>query len=207
VFLAALVIFTVASALCGLAQNFGELVGFRVLQGAGGAMLTPAGMAMLHRTFPPADRVRASRILTVPTALAPALGPVVGGALVTAGSWRWVFYVNLPVGIGGLIFGAVFLPEHREQGAGRFDVPGFLLAGAGLGMLMYALSEGPSHGWSSPLIISTGLAGLILLAVLVWTEIRTRQHMIRLRLLTDRLFASTTTVLFIGVMAFLGSLY
>src|SRR5215470_16596753 len=207
VFLAALATFTLASALCGQAQNFGELVGFRILQGAGGGMLTPTGMAMLYRTFPPEERVRASRILTVPTALAPALGPVVGGVLVTAASWRWVFYVNVPIGILGFVFGAVFLPEHREAGAGRFDLPGFLLAGAGLGTLMYALSEGPSHGWTSPLIISSGLAGIVLLAALVRVESRARQPMIHLRLLADRLFASTTAVLFIGVMAFLGSLY
>jgi EmrB/QacA subfamily drug resistance transporter len=196
-----------ASALCGLAQNFGELVGFRILQGAGGGMLTPTGMAMLYRTYPPAERVRASRILTVPTAFAPALGPVVGGLLVTAASWRWVFYVNVPIGVLGFIVGVVFLPEHREAGAGRFDLRGFVLSGAGLGTLMYALSEGPSHGWGSPLITSTGLTGVVLLAVLVRVESRTQQPMIHLRLLADRLFASTTTVLFIGVMAFLGSLY
>jgi MFS family permease len=153
VFLAALAIFTIASALCGLAGSFAELVGFRVLQGVGGGMLTPTGMAMLYRTFPPAERVRASRILTVPTALAPALGPVVGGLLVTAASWRWVFYVNVPIGVAGFAFGAV------------------------------------------------------LLAVLVGVESRTRQPLLHLRLLADRLFASTTAVLFIGVMAFLGSLY
>jgi EmrB/QacA subfamily drug resistance transporter len=207
VFLAALVIFTVASALCGLAQDFGELVGSRILQGIGGGMLTPTGMAMLYRTFPPAERVRASRILTVPTALAPALGPVVGGFLVTAASWRWVFYVNVPIGVAGFVFGALFLPEHREAGAGRFDLPGFVLSGAGLGALMYALSEGPSHGWGSPLIVSIGLAGIVLLAVLVRVELRTAQPMIHLRLLGDRLFASSTAVLFAGVMAFLGSLY
>jgi EmrB/QacA subfamily drug resistance transporter len=207
VFLAALAIFTLASALCGLAASFGELVGFRVLQGAGGGMLTPTGMAMLYRTFPPEERVRASRILTVPTALAPALGPVVGGLLVTAASWRWVFYVNVPIGVLGFAFGAVFLPEHREAGPGRFDLPGFVLSGAGLGTLMYALSEGPSHGWSSPLITSTGLAGIVLLAVLAWVETRTPEPMIHLRLLADRLFASASAVLFFGVMAFLGSLY
>jgi EmrB/QacA subfamily drug resistance transporter len=207
VFLAALAVFTIASALCGLAGSFAELVGFRILQGIGGGMLTPTGMAMLYRTFPPAERVRASRILTVPTALAPALGPVVGGLLVTAASWRWVFYVNVPIGVAGFAFGVVFLPEHREAGTGRFDLPGFALAGAGLGALMYALSEGPSHGWSSPLIVSTGLAGAVLLAVLIGVESRTRQPLLHLRLLADRLFASTTAVLFIGVMAFLGSLY
>ena len=154
-----------------------------------------------------AERVRASRILTVPTALAPALGPVVGGILVTAASWQWVFYVNVPIGVAGFAFGALFLPEHRETGVGRFDRPGFLLSGAGLGTLMYALSEGPYRGWTSPLIIWTGLAGIVLLALLVKVETRTAQPMIRLRLLADRLFASATAVLFTGVMAFLGSLY
>ena len=181
VFLAALAIFTLASALCGLAQNFGELVGFRILQGVGGGMLTPTGMAMLYRTFPPAERVRASRILTIPTGFAPALGPVVGGILVTAASWRWVFYVNVPIGVLGFVFGAVFLPEHRETGAGRFDLPGFLLAGAGLGTLMYALSEGPSHGWTSPLIVSLGLAGIVLLAALVRGTRRARSVRISTR--------------------------
>ena len=207
IFLAALAIFTLASALCGLAQSFGELVAFRILQGVGGGMLTPTGMAMLYRAYPPDERVRASQILTAPTALAPALGPVVGGILVTALSWRWVFYVNVPIGVAGFVFGALFLPEHRETGAGRFDLAGFLLASAGLCTLMYALSEGPSQGWSSPLILSLGVAGIVLLAGLVWWERRAPSPLIRLRLLTDRLFASSTAVMFTGIMAFLGSLY
>jgi EmrB/QacA subfamily drug resistance transporter len=207
IFLVALAIFTLASALCGLAQSFGELVAFRILQGIGGGMLTPTGMAMLYRTFAQDERIRVSRILTIPTGLAPALGPVVGGILVTAASWRWVFYVNVPIGVAGFAFGAAFLPEHREAGAGRFDRPGFLLAGAGLGALMFALSEGPYRGWTSPLIVSLGLAGIILLAGLVWTERRTPQPIVRLRLFADRLFASTTAVMFTGMMAFLGSLY
>ena len=98
VFLLALVLFTGASALCGTAHNLAQLVIYRILQGTGGGMLTPVGMAMLFRTFPPADRARASRILVVPTALAPAAGPVIGGLLVTDVSWRWVFYVNIPSG-------------------------------------------------------------------------------------------------------------
>jgi EmrB/QacA subfamily drug resistance transporter len=109
VLLAATVIFTLASALCGAAQTFDQLVIFRVLQGVGGGMLTPVGMAMLFRAFPPEDRVRASSILTTPTALAPAIGPVLGGVLVTTLSWRWVFYVNLPIGAFALVFGLVYL--------------------------------------------------------------------------------------------------
>src|SRR6201996_1857695 len=97
--LSAIVIFTTASALCGIASNLGELVVFRVLQGVGGGMLAPVGMAMLYRAFPPEERIRASSILVVPTALAPALGPVLGGLLVTDISWRWVFFVNVPIGL------------------------------------------------------------------------------------------------------------
>jgi EmrB/QacA subfamily drug resistance transporter len=207
VFLIALAIFTCASALCGLSQNLPQLVFFRILQGAGGGMLTPVGMAMLFRTFPPAERVRASRILIVPTAFAPALGPVLGGLLVTDASWRWVFYVNLPIGIAAITFGSLFLREHREPAAGSFDAGGFALAGAGLGAVMYALSEGPSKGWTSPLILGLGLVGAGLLAALVHHELRTPEPMIDLRLVSNRLFRSTTAVIFVTTAAFLGTLY
>src|SRR6202451_1207959 len=99
VLLTAIVVFTAASALCGLASSLDELVAFRILQGAAGSMLRPVGMAMLSRAYPPAERIRAAAILTVPTTLAPALGPVLGGLLVTEESWRWVVYVNVPRGV------------------------------------------------------------------------------------------------------------
>ncbi|HVW81937.1 MAG TPA: MDR family MFS transporter [Mycobacteriales bacterium] len=205
--LTAIVIFTGASALCGLSQNLTQLVIFRVLQGVGGGMLTPTGMALLYRTFPPAERVRASRILIVPTAFAPAIGPVLGGLLVTDVSWRWVFFVNLPIGVAALAFGVLFLHEHRQPDAGRFDLGGFLLAGTGLPALMYALSEGPSRGWGSPVIVGLGIAGVVLLALLVRYELGQAHPMIDLRLIGNRLFRSSTIVLFIGMAAFLGTLY
>jgi EmrB/QacA subfamily drug resistance transporter len=207
VLLTALLIFTVASALCGLSQSLTELVIFRILQGVGGGMLTPVGMAMLFRTFPPAERVRASRILIVPTAFAPALGPVVGGLLVTDVSWRWVFYVNVPIGLVAIIFGMLFLHENREPEPGRFDRGGFALAGTGLPALMYALSEGPSRGWSSPLIIGTGVAGVLLLTALVRYELRVEDPMIDLRLIKNRLFRATSIVIFVMTAGFLGTLY
>jgi EmrB/QacA subfamily drug resistance transporter len=205
--LLAIVIFTGASALCGLSQSLTQLVIFRILQGVGGGMLTPIGMAMLFRTFPPAERVRASRILIVPTAFAPALGPVIGGLLVTDVSWRWVFYVNLPIGVAAVIFGFLFLEDVREPDPGRFDIGGFLLAGGGLAGLMYALSEGPSRGWTSPAIMGLGLAGVVLLAVMVRYELAHSQPMIDLRLVANALFRTTTIVLMIGMAAFLGTLY
>ena len=150
VMLAAIVVFTLASALCGLASSLGELVAFRILQGVGGGMLAPVGMAMLFRAFPPEERIRASSILTVPTTLAPALGPVLGGLLVTDLSWRWVFYVNVPLGIAAFLFGVFFLESAPQAKPGRFDLPGFLLSGIGLGALMYGISEGPNRGWHTP---------------------------------------------------------
>jgi EmrB/QacA subfamily drug resistance transporter len=155
VLLFAIAVFTLASALCGLADSLPQLVFFRVIQGVGGGMLTPVGMAMLFRTFPPEERVRASSILTVPTAVAPALGPVLGGLLVTELSWRWVFFVNLPIGILAFAFGLVFLGEQRQPHPGRFDLPGFLLSGIGFASLMFGVSEGPDRGWGSPEIITS----------------------------------------------------
>ena len=207
VLLSALVVFTGASALCGAAQSLGELVAFRVLQGVGGGMLAPVGLAMLFRVYPPAERVRAARILIVPTALSPAIGPVVGGLLVTNLSWRWAFYVNVPIGIAGLLFGLLFLREQERHDPGRFDTPGFLLSGAGLGSLMFALSEGPAQGWTSPGIIVAAVAGIVLLAVMVRVELRTKQPMLDLSLLANRLFRTTTGAFIVDTAAFLGSLF
>ena len=207
VLLGSIIVFTVASALCGLAQNLGELVGFRILQGVGGGMMVPVGMALLYRTFPPAERVRASSILVVPTALAPALGPVLGGLFVTELSWRWVFYVNLPIGIAAWVFGMLFLQPHHSQGAGRLDVVGFVLSGAGLGLLMYGISEGPFKGWGQPVIVSTIAAGVALLVAMVVVELRHTDPLIDLRLFGDSLFRNSNIVLGLGSISFLGVLF
>jgi len=207
VLLSAIVVFTVGSVLCGLAQNLSELVFFRVIQGAGGGMLAPVGMAMLFRVFPPAERIRAASILTVGTTLAPAIGPVLGGLLVTDLTWRWVFFVNLPIGIAAVTFGALFLERSQPQAAGVFDIPGFALGGAGLGLLMYGVSEGPLKDWSSPIVISTCVAGFLLLVALVVVELRTAHPMMDLRLLSGRLFRSSSGVIFLSSAGFLGTLY
>ncbi len=134
-------------------------------------MLAPVGLAMLFRAFPPEERVRAASILTIPTVVAPALGPVLGGLLVTELSWRWVFFVNLPIGIGAIIFGLLFLRHSVESQPGRFDLPGFLLAGFGLALLMFGISEGPTHGWGSPSVLGTIIAGASLLVVMTIVEL------------------------------------
>jgi EmrB/QacA subfamily drug resistance transporter len=207
VLLAAIAVFTVASALCGLASSLGELVAFRILQGAGGGMLAPVGMAMLYRAFPPAERLRAAAILTVPTTLAPALGPVLGGLLVTELSWRWVFYVNLPLGVATFTFGLLFLQQQKQDRPGRFDLAGFLLSGVGLGLLMYGVSEGPNLGWRRPDVLATIAAGVVLLVAMVVVELRSPAPMVDLRLLKNRLFGLGNGVIVLASIAFLGTLY
>lgn len=206
-FLFALAVFTIASALCGQATSLNELIAFRVLQGVGGGMLTPVGTAMLFRAFPPEERAKASTVLIMPTVLAPALGPIVGGWLVTDVSWRWIFYVNLPFGVIGFLIGALLLKEHREATAGRFDLPGFVLSGAGLALVLFALSKGPEKGWGSALVLGCGAVGLAMFALLIWVELRVPQPMLALRLYRERMFRNANIVLTFTYGSFAGILF
>ena len=203
----ALVVFTIGSALCGLAWSADSLIAFRVLQGVGGGMMTPVGTAMLFRAYPPAERARAAAIVTVPTAIAPALGPVLGGWLVDNASWRWIFYVNVPVGLATLVFALLFLREHKEPDAGRFDVWGFLCSGGGLALVLYALSQAPAHGWTSTAVVVSGLAGVVLFGVLVVLELSRPDPILHLRLLGDRIFRSANLTMFMVYAMMLGVLF
>jgi EmrB/QacA subfamily drug resistance transporter len=207
VFLAALALFTVASLLCGTAQSLDQLSLYRIVQGAGGGMLTPVGMTMLFRAFPQEERMRATRVLMLPTAVAPALGPVLGGWLVDTFSWHWVFIVNVPIGVAAMAFGVLFLPDFRSERAGRFDAAGFLLAAVGFGLVMYALAEGADQGWGSPRIVFSALTGVAAVAALVLVELRIQDPMLDLRLFKDRLFRTTNLVSLVSGAAFLGMLY
>jgi EmrB/QacA subfamily drug resistance transporter len=207
VLLGAIGLFTAASALCGVATSLPELVAFRAVQGAGGGLLIPVGMAMMFRTYPPAERIRANRLLIVPTLLAPALGPVIGGVLVDGLSWRWIFYINLPVGVAALIFGALFLPHGSEHPPGPFDLPGFLLAGTGFPLFMFALSTGATSGWGAAPVLATGVAGLVLLALFVIVELRAAAPMLRLRIYANRLFRATNLQLTFAGAGFVGTLF
>jgi EmrB/QacA subfamily drug resistance transporter len=207
IFLTALALFVGASALCGQAQSLEQLVAFRVLQGAGGGLLTPVGMAMLYRTFPPQERIAVGRILMFATILGPASGPILGGFLIERLTWRWAFYVNIPVGLVAFAIGFLFLREHRESAPGRFDLPGLVLGGAGLGLVMYALSEGPQRGWTSPDIAGSAIAGVLLLAIFVTVELRSAAPMVQLRLLGNRLFRTTQVTSFFASAGFVGVLF
>ncbi len=193
-FLLALALFTGASALCGLSGSLPQLVIFRVIQGVGGGLIIPVGQAMLFRTYPPERRARATGLVMLGTALGPATGPVLGGVLTTYLSWRWCFFVNVPFGTIALIIGLLFLAEHREPAAGRMDIAGFLLAGGGLALVLYALSQAPQRGWGSPVVIGCGVIGLVALVCMVVVELRLKAPMLNLRLLRNRIFRTTTLI-------------
>jgi EmrB/QacA subfamily drug resistance transporter len=207
VLLASILVFTLASALCGLASNLDQLVAFRVLQGLGGGLMVPVGLTLLFAVFPLEERVRASSILIIPTILAPASGPIIGGLFVEHASWRWVFYVNVPIGLTAAVFGFLFVAEQRPAVAGRFDVAGFLTAGLGLGLLMYGVSEGPNIGWTTTRVLIGLVAGSVLLTLMVRLELRNPEPLLDLRIYADRLFRSTSMVLTITSVAFYGLIY
>ncbi|HSB88184.1 MAG TPA: MDR family MFS transporter [Ilumatobacteraceae bacterium] len=203
-FMFALAAFTAGSVLCGFAQSIGQLIAFRVIQGVGGGMLTPVGLAMLFRAFPPAERARASMVIMIPTLTAPALGPVLGGLIVTNISWRWIFFVNAPIGAVALWFGWRFLEEHRHLATGRFDIAGFVFSGSALALIVYALSEGPQSGWLSPVVVGTGLTGLVAAIITVIVELRIPHPMLELRLLGNRMFRQCNLASLFSMASFLG---
>jgi EmrB/QacA subfamily drug resistance transporter len=207
VFVLAMAIFVTASALCGISQSIEELVAFRFLQGIGGGMMTPVGTAMLSREFPGAERAKASAIISVPVVLAPTIGPIVGGYLTEYVSWRWIFYINLPVGIAGLIFASTVLVEHKESYAqNRIDLAGLITGSGGAAMLLYALSQAGSAGWTDNAVVGFGIAGIALFAVFTWIELHVENPILDLRLLKRWFFATSNLMMMPAFGAFGGFL-
>jgi EmrB/QacA subfamily drug resistance transporter len=206
-FLFALALFTVASALCGIAQSLPELIAARALQGIGGGMLTPTGTAMLYRAYGPEQRAKVARTVILPILIGPAAAPVIGGVLTQTLSWRWVFLLNVPIGVAMLVFGWLFVPEHQPSPGGRLDITGMILSGLGLSALLYAISEGSVVGWGSPQILATGLGGLAMLWLFARDSLRKRDPILRVRLLRDPLLRSTNIVFVLTTGVFLASLY
>jgi EmrB/QacA subfamily drug resistance transporter len=206
-FIFALTVFTISSFLCATAWNIESLIAFRILQGVGGGMLTPVGTAMVFRAFPPSERAKASGFMVIPTTVAPASGPVLGGFLVQYVSWEWIFLVNVPVGIIGLFVAWKCLKEDKQHAPGGFDLRGFLLAAAGMASVQYALAEAGSRGFEDARVIGFLVAGAALLAGFVAAELRTKEPMIDVRLFTNRLFRQCASTQFIAMIGFSGALF
>jgi EmrB/QacA subfamily drug resistance transporter len=207
VLLTALVGFLVSSTLCGAAAGLGQLVAYRAVQGLSAGLLLPASAALLFGTFTAAEQVRVSRYMIVPQQIAPAAAPILGGLLVDHLSWRWVFYVNVPVGLPAVVFGALFLAGHHGGRPGRFDLPGLLLSAAALGTVMFGVCEGPNRGWSSASVVTALTLGAVLLTAAVTHQLRATEPLLRLRLFADRLFRDTNLLNLVGLVPILGAMY
>ncbi len=210
-YLIALVAFTVGSALCGFAFNLPMLIVFRILQGVGGAALSPLAITLLYREFPPEERGMAMGLLGVPILLAPALGPTLGGYIVTFASWQLIFYINVPIGIVGIILGVLFLHEGEQSRRTSFDLPGFLLSTTGLALLLYGLSDASTDGWSSSIVLGCLIGGLVLLAIFVFVELdlakRDMQPLLDLRVFGSRIFSTSMFASLLVIFALYGGLF
>jgi DHA2 family multidrug resistance protein len=205
VYLTSLVLFTLGSALCGAAPSIHLLIAARVLQGAGGAALFPLSFAMLFSVFPNEERGKANGIFGIPILAAPALGPSLGGYLTQYADWRWVFYVNLPIGILGVALGWKVLRESQTRPDLRFDLPGFLLAASGLGLLLFGVSNLAYDGWNSTSTVSGPiLVSLLLLAGFVVEALRNKAPLLQLRLYQRRNYLLGSLIVVVGTVGLFG---
>ena len=204
----AITVFTIGSMLCGAATSMEMLIVARVIQGIGGGMMVPVGTTMLFRAFPKDERAKAGGVLAIPTMIAPAIGPLLGGWLTDSYSWRWIFYINLPIGLLGLVFTLLFVPDDAgTQTVGKFDLPGFVLGGAGLAALLVGVERVPSHGWGDPMALGLMISAIAVLALFVVIELRSKAPLLDLRLLKERYFRSGNVALFVNTGTLMGVLF
>ncbi len=190
--------FALASAACAASSGSGQLIVTRVLQGIGGALLTPGSLAILEASFSPADRGEAIGAWSGLGGVATAAGPLLGGYLITAASWRWIFFINVPVGATVLVLSARHVPEsHDTTATGRIDMEGAVLATVSLAAIAYALIEGPPRGWTSGQVLAALGVGLVGTVSFCLVEYRSPAPMLPLGLFGNRQFAVTNAVTFV----------
>jgi len=196
-----LFVFTGGSALCGAAGSLGFLVAARAIQGLGGALLFAASPAMITSAFPARERGRALGLNAVIVALGVSVGPPLGGIITAYFTWRWIFYVNVPIGIVGVLLTLRVLTEKFHRNAGKFDPWGAVLLGVGLACLTAALSFGQELGWTSPLFIAGIVIGVVALGLLPYVERRVANPIIDTKLLRNRVFLSANLSLVLSFLA------
>jgi EmrB/QacA subfamily drug resistance transporter len=199
-----LLCFTLGSALCGLAWGLPSLIGFRVLQGLGGGMLQPLGMAIVFTMITPLERGRFMGMLGLPMLLAPLLGPTLGGYLAEYVSWRMIFLINLPIGLVNLGLAWMLLKETPRRSDVRFDGLGFGLAVLAFPCLLLALSEGGQFGWTSPVTLGLLAVGVAALSGFVSVEWRRRHPLLQLRLFAIPMFSLSMGINFVTQFSLFG---
>ncbi|GHO85643.1 DHA2 family efflux MFS transporter permease subunit [Dictyobacter formicarum] len=209
-YLVALAGFTLGSALCGLSWSLESLIIFRVIQAVFGSFLSPLAITLLYMEFPPAERGTAMGFLGIPILLAPAFGPTLGGYLVTYSDWQLIFYINLPIGIVGLLLGFFFLRESQGHRVG-FDFLGFVFAAVGLAAVLYGLSDASTDGWGSVIVLGCIIGGLFCLTIFVALELtRVKQDkpvLLDLRVFGNGVFTTSIIASTLVIFALYGGLF
>ncbi len=190
VFRLAILIFALGSALCGFAGSIEALVAARALQGIGGAMMVPVGRLVILRTIPRSEFVGALAWLTIPALMGPVLGPPVGGFITTYFTWRWIFWINLPMAALGIALATLYIPNVRGETVSRFDYIGFILSGVGLAALVSASATLDVNGFPPVLVIGLFLVGSVLVALYVFHARRAEAPIVDLKLLRFSTFRS-----------------
>ncbi len=206
IFLTGLALFTTGSFLCGVAPQLWTLVAARVLQGVGGGIALPLGSAFLFSTFPRSEQGKALGIFGIALVAAPALGPIVGGWLVDAGHWRWIFFVNVPIGALGVFLGSRWLREHRPERAPSLDRLGLFFSTIGFASVLYAASIAAQSGWTAPRVDAFFALGFVGLIVFAFIELRIAKHpLLDLRLFEQSTFTRAAIVGWVSVVALFGA--
>ncbi len=205
IFVIGLAIFTLSSLACGLAPSAGFLIGARAVQGIGAALMNPATLSIIVATFPPKQRGQAIGIWAGVSALALAIGPLGGGLIVENLNWNWIFFINIPVGILGIIVSQFAIRESRDTSAEQsIDVPGLVTSVGFLFALSYALVEGNSHGWTSPEILGLFATAAVLLVAFIVVEKRQRLAMLDLSLFKIGSFTGANVVAMLVSLSMFG---
>ena len=210
-YLIALIIFTIGSALCGIAWSLPVLIIFRILQGIGGAYLFPLGITLLFNEFPIEQRGIASGLFGIAALLAPAIGPTLGGYIVTYSDWPLIFLINVPIGIVAILMAFFLLRNTYTRLNTRFDIPGFILVAAGLASVLYALSDASTDGWGSLKVESFLIGGILILGAFVVVELliarRGGQPLVNLTLFANGPFLTANIANVLITFAFFGGLF
>ncbi len=201
IYLTGFVIFTAASLLCAISETIHTLIAFRVLQGIGAGMIMAIGPAILTATFPPQERGKALGMIGMVVASALATGPFIGGIMVQFFDWQMVFYLNIPLGILGVVWGSYILPKSIQVNKQAFDYPGAIALFLTLFAILLSLSHGQQWGWSSSQTLSLLGFGLLMLGFFIWWELRHPQPLMDLNLFKIRLFSAASVSALINYMA------
>jgi EmrB/QacA subfamily drug resistance transporter len=205
IFIVGLAIFTLSSLVCGLAGSGELLIGARVVQGAGAALMNPATLSIIAATFPPRQRGTAIGIWAGTSAMALAIGPLVGGLLTEHISWSWIFFVNVPIGVIAIAASLLLIPESKDESAEqRLDLPGLLTSGIGLFALTYGLIEANTYGWTSSRILGAFAVAVGMLVAFVLLETRQRLPMLDLSLFRNGTFAGANLAVLLVALAMFG---